>query len=162
MPVLGEESEEVWLTEAVVGVVEVAGPLVVQGRRELLAVSLAGGEAVVLADHLEVVSLVLAAHQVVLHLVAAGDVAQVLDLELLQQVLLGDAGQQLGLAAEVVAVLVIVLVQVGVQRQHHREPRPAPHPVVVVEALVERLRVPDALVLAQNDAVAANPRVVYI
>ena len=33
---------------------------------------------------------------------------------------------------------------------------------VVVEALVERLRVPDALVLAQDDAVAAHPRVVYI
>ena len=109
MPVLGEESEEVWLTEAVVGVVEVAGPLVVQGRRELLAVSLAGAEAVVLADHLEVVSLVLAAHQIVLHLVAAGDVAQVLDLELLQQVLLGDAGQQLRLASEVITVLVIIV-----------------------------------------------------
>ena len=109
LPVLGEESEEVWLTEAVVGVVEVAGPLVVQGRRELLAVSLAGAEAVVLADHLEVVSLVLAAHQIVLHLVAAGDVAQVLDLELLQQVLLGDACQQLWLASEVITVLVIIV-----------------------------------------------------
>ena len=104
MPVLGEESEEVWLTEAVVGVVEVAGPLVVQGRRELLAVSLAGAEAVVLADHLEVVSLVLAAHQVVLHLVAAGDVALVLDLQLHQQVLIADPRQQLWLATEVVAV----------------------------------------------------------
>ena len=53
--------------------------------------------------------LVLATHEVVLHLVAAGDVPEVLDLQLLQQVLLGDPGQQLRLAAEVIAVLVIIV-----------------------------------------------------
>ena len=51
-----------------------------------------------------VLVLVLAVLQVVLHLVAAGDVPLVLDLQLHQQVLLADACQHLWLAAEVVAV----------------------------------------------------------
>ena len=92
-----------------VGLGEAGGPLAVQRSRHLLAVSLARTEALVLADDLEVVFLVLAAHEVVLDLVAAGDVPEVLDLQLLQQVLLGDPGQQLRLAAEVIAVLVIIV-----------------------------------------------------
>ena len=48
--------------------------------------------------------LVLAVLQVVLHLVAAGDVPLVLYLQLHQQVLLTDARQQLRLAPEVIAV----------------------------------------------------------
>ena len=96
--------------------------------------------------------LVLTAHEVVLHLVAAGDVPEVLDLKLLQQILLGDSGQQLGLAAEMVTVLVIILVLLRVQRHHDGEV----DPVVVagLQAPVEALRVPDALVLAHDHAPA--------
>ena len=66
---LGEEFQEVGLTEAVVGGGEAAVLLVVDGSRHLLTVRLAGAEAVVLADDLQVVFLVLATHQIVLHLV---------------------------------------------------------------------------------------------
>ena len=65
---LGEEFQEVGLTEAVTGGGEVGLLLVVDGGCHLLAVRLAGAEAVVLADDLQVVFLVLAAHQVVLNL----------------------------------------------------------------------------------------------
>ena len=68
--VLGEEFQEVGLAEAVVGGGEAALLLVVDGGRHLLAVGLAGAEALVLADDLQVVFLVLAAHQVVLHLIS--------------------------------------------------------------------------------------------
>ena len=91
-------------------------------------------------------ALVLAAHEVVLHLVAAGDVPQVFNLQLLQEILLGDARQELRLAAEMVTVLVIILVLIRVHRHHDGEVDP-----VVVAGLqtpVETLRVADALVLA--------------
>ena len=52
----------------------------------------------------EVLVVVLRVLQVVLHLVAAGDVALVLDLQLDQQVLIADPREQLWLATEVVAV----------------------------------------------------------
>lgn len=97
--------------------------------------------------------LVLAAHQVVLHLVAARDVPEVLDLKLLQQILLGYSGQKFGFSAEMVTVLVIILVLLRVHRHHDGEV----DPVVVVAGLqapVEALRVPDALVLAQDHAPA--------
>ena len=96
--------------------------------------------------------LVLAAHQVVLHLVAARDVPEVLDLKLLQQILLGYSGQKFGFSAEMVTVLVIILVLLRVHRHHDGEV----DPVVVagLQAPVEALRVPDALVLAQDHAPA--------
>ena len=43
------------------------------------------------------------------YLVTTGDITQIFYLQLLQQVLLRDAGQELWLASEVVAVLVIVI-----------------------------------------------------
>ena len=94
--------------------------------------------------------LVLAAHEVVLHLVTAGDVPQVLYLQLLQEILLGDASQELGLAAEMVTVLVIILVLLRVHRHHDGEV----DPVVVagLQAPVEALRVANALVLAHDHA----------
>ena len=67
-PLLGEEFQEVRLAEAVVGGGEVAILLVVDGGRHLLAMGLAGAETLVLTDDLQVVFLVLTAHQVVLHL----------------------------------------------------------------------------------------------
>ena len=43
------------------------------------------------------------------YLVTTGDITQIFYLQLLQQVLLGDAGQELWLAPEVVTVLVIII-----------------------------------------------------
>lgn len=68
LSLLGEEFQKVWLTEAVAGGGEVGLLLVVDGGRHLLTVGLAGAEAVVLADDLQVVFVVLTAHQVVLNL----------------------------------------------------------------------------------------------
>ena len=67
----------------------------------------------------EVLVVVLRVLQVVLHLVAAGDVALVLDLQLHQQVLIADPREQLWLATEVVAVTwKVLLYNCSVQKNH--------------------------------------------